>query len=185
VRAIASLDVTLSDLAEIGGVVVAVVTALLAPLWWSERRTRSRLAELRAELDDLVARSARLERIDAVVGHSRASGLLAITGALEAQAGLLHRTMLGRCHEIDVDAAMHQLRTARDWVERSAAECAVIYGERMSQIAALQQLTHRLGDAQTMSFFQGAAKIGSVGALGEDDFIGSARELSSRLEMGP
>jgi hypothetical protein len=178
---VAADSLALTDLVEIAGVVVAVVTAVLAPLWREQRRTAAKLTALQTELRDVRSHCNSLQQMAATSGSSQSHGLSAIMGALEAEAGLLHRVMLGRAAEVDADAAMRRLREARDGVERAAAESAALFGDKKSQLAAVQLLSHRLGNRHTVVFFEGAAALGSVGALREEHFRAAVGDLSARL----
>lgn len=170
----ASQAISLGDLVAIATVVAAVVTALMVPFWISLSRARG---ALKAASDRYEA----ADQLQRLAGRSNMYGLCAISTAFESCSGLLHRLLLDRDGEIDVPAAIRHLRAVRFGIDRAAAEASVIFGPEADQLAALQQLTHRLGDEQTFTLLSDALRIGDLDALKAEALRRAVTQLSDRL----
>lgn len=169
--------ITLGELAEVGGVVIAILAIVLGPLLVRVRRHRS-------ELDELRARMVRAERVGELVCMSVTRGLLGIDNTLDWSAGILHRLLLRREAEVDVTRAVEEMRTLRVAVERAAAEVRLLAGTRTEQVSALQQLTYRLGDSGTVVTFREAANLEWSMGVSRESLHEAQRELTERLIHG-
>lgn len=175
------LQLQLSDLIAIAGLVIAVVSALLAPLWISLRRAKKSISAALAVLDTAAAEHRAADAVSSVAWRSHALGLQAISNSLESCAGLLHRILLDRAAEVDADAAIRQLHGIKTGVDRAAAEAALLTGSKREQLAALPQLVHRLGDHATVALLNAAAQNGALGPLQADEIDEARRDLAERL----
>ena len=168
---------TIGELAEIAGVVVAVVSLLGAPMAISLQRTRRRLRQLCVRVDGM-------EAVERMSRASLARGLVSIDNVLDWSAGILHRLERDTNDQIELPPTILELRTLRVAVERAWAEARLLSDDRSAQVSALQQLTHRLGDAETATLLRDAACLGSLSALDCPTLRSAARQLSQRLADG-
>lgn len=165
---------SLGESAEVGALVLAMLAIVLGPLLRRVRRHRQ-------ELDELRARLTRAEGVGELVCTTVTRGLIGVDNTLDWSAGIVHRLMLRRDEEIEVDRAIGELRTLRVSVERAVAEVRLLAGDKAEQISALQQLTYRLGNSDTVDVFGRAASLDGFAGVSKDSLRTAERELRERL----
>lgn len=166
--------ISLGELAEVGGVVVAILAIVLGPLMFRVRSHRAKLVELEARI-------ARAERVGELVCTSVTRGLAGIDNTLDWSAGILHRLLLGRESEIDAADAIQEMRALRVTVERATTEVRLLAGARGEQVSALQQLTYRLGDSGTLITLSEVASLGGLPGLSRTSLQQAHHQLAQRL----
>jgi len=168
---------TPGEIAEIAGVVAAIVGVCLGPLLHRVRRHRVELAELEARIT-------RAERVGELVCKAVTRGLVGVDNTLDWSAGLIHRILLHRDHEIDTTRAIEEMRAIRFAVERASAEVLLLAGTRREQVSALQQLTYRVGGAETLATLNEIAKLGGLEGSSEATLRAAHIALTERLING-
>jgi hypothetical protein len=165
---------SLGEGAEVGALVLAMFVIALGPLLSRVRRHRRELDELKQRLD-------RAEGVGELVCTTVTRGLVGVDNTLDWSAGIVHRLMLRRDEEIEVDRAIGELRTLRVSVERAVAEVRLLAGDKAEQVSALQQLTYRLGDSDTVDIFGRAADLDGFAGVSKESLRKAERELRERL----
>lgn len=166
--------ISVGELAEIGGVVAAVCAVVLGPLLGHVRRHQKQIRQLEV-------RAVRVERVGGLACQSFIRGLVGIDNTLDWSCGIIHRMLLHREEEVDMMAAVEELRLLRLAVERSSAEVRLLAGAPAEQVSALQHLTFRLGDLDTAAALNEVANLEGIPGLSEATLRDAHTALTQRL----